>query len=88
MPILLPRVFECLFDSICPFSNNLCTHLNRNKYVRLQVNGSRTNRPRRAQSGKRVFRKMDQGWWQVSNLYIPLFNIDKFIARLYYMIAC
>ncbi len=39
MPILLPRVFECLFDSICPFSNNLCTHLNRNKYVRFQLEG-------------------------------------------------
>jgi Tol biopolymer transport system component len=30
MPILPPGVFECLFNTICPFSNNLCTHLNRN----------------------------------------------------------
>jgi hypothetical protein len=32
MPISSLEVVQRLFNTICPFSNNLCTHLNRNKY--------------------------------------------------------
>ncbi len=37
MPILPPGVFECLFNTICPFMNNFCSHLNRNKHSPYQL---------------------------------------------------
>ena len=28
MPVLPPGIIECVFNTICPFSNNLCINLN------------------------------------------------------------